>query len=39
MSVTKKDLGVDPLTGLRTFEVVDSETGKVIGYDYVAPEE
>lgn len=39
MSISKKDLGVDPLTGLHTFEVVDDETGKVIGYDYVAPEE
>ena len=39
MSITKKDLGVDPLTGLHTFEVVDDETGEVIGYDYISTEE
>jgi hypothetical protein len=39
MSITKKDLGVDPLTGLHVFEVMDDETEQVIGYDYVSPEE
>lgn len=39
MSIEKKDLGVDPLTGVHTFEVVDTETGETIGYDHVAPEE
>lgn len=38
MSIIKKDLGIDPLTGLHTFEVVDDATGKVVGYDYVAPD-
>ena len=38
MTIDKRDLGVDPLTGVHTYEVVDTETGKVIGYDYVAPD-
>lgn len=36
--IEKIDLGIDPLTGVRKFEVRDSETGEVIGYDSVAPE-
>lgn len=38
MTIDKRNLGVDPLTGVHTYEVVDTETGKVIGYDYVAPD-
>lgn len=38
MSVIKKDLGIDPLIGAHVYEVVDEETGKVIGYDYVSPD-
>ena len=36
MTVNKEDLGVDPLTNIRTFRVTDVATGEVIGYDYVA---
>jgi hypothetical protein len=38
MNVTKKDLGIDPLTGIHTFEVSDADTGEVVGYDHVAPD-
>lgn len=38
MTVTKKSLGIDPDTGAEKFEVKD-ETGNVVGYDLVYPEE
>jgi hypothetical protein len=36
--IERIDLGIDPLTGVRKYEVRDASTGEVIGYDYVAPE-
>lgn len=37
MTTERIDLGVDELTGIHKFEVRDVETGRVIGYDHVAP--
>jgi hypothetical protein len=38
VEVTKKSLGID-LSGFERFEVKNSATGEVIGYDLVAPAE
>jgi hypothetical protein len=38
VEVTKKSLGIDP-SGFERFEVKNSATGEVIGYDLVAPAE
>jgi hypothetical protein len=37
VTAIKTSLGVDTNTNIETFEVKDSETGKVIGYDQVGP--
>jgi hypothetical protein len=38
IEITKKSLGVDA-SGFERFEVKNSDTGEVIGYDLVAPAE
>lgn len=36
--IERIDLGIDPLTGVRKYEIRDAETKEVIGYDLVAPD-
>lgn len=36
MTTERIDLGINELTGIQTFEIRDTATRKVVGYDHVA---
>jgi hypothetical protein len=38
INISKKSLGVEP-SGFEKFEIKNADTGEVIGYDLVAPED